>query len=82
MVKCDILDSKCPSAVRMGVFWDTPRGILCLYQGKRSEVFSMFSPKGYYTAQGYTGFLPDGSRMCFPTQDEYLEYVEESRAAA
>ena len=26
----------------------------------------MFIPKGYYTSQGYTGFLPDGSRMAFP----------------
>jgi len=42
----------------------------------------MFTPKGYYTSQGYTGFLPDGSRMAFPTQDEYLDYVEETRDAA
>ena len=28
----------------------------------------MFNPKGYTTFQGYTGFLPDGRRICFPTQ--------------
>ena len=37
----------------------------------------MFTPKGYYTHQGYTGFLPDGSRMVFPTQDEYLDFMDE-----
>ena len=43
----------------------------------------MFTPKGYYTSQGYTGFLPDGSRMAFPTQREYIDYVKElGRAAA
>ena len=42
----------------------------------------MFTPKGYYTSQGYTGFLPDGSRMAFPTQDEYLDYIEDSSEAA
>ena len=38
---------------------------------------TMFRPKGYYTSNGYVGFLPDGSRMSFPTQDEYEEYVRE-----
>ena len=42
----------------------------------------MFNPKGYYTSQGYTGFLPDGSRMVFPTQDEYLDYIEETLDSA
>ena len=42
----------------------------------------MFHPKGYYTSQGYTGFLPGGSRMAFPTQDEYLDYIEDSSEAA
>jgi len=42
----------------------------------------MFIPKGFYTSQGYTGFLPDGSRMVFPTQDEYIDYVEELNAPA
>lgn len=62
-------------------FFGTLR-VVCFVHTKESEAFNMFTPKGYYTAQGYTGFLPDGSRMAFPTQDEYLEYVEESRAAA
>ena len=35
----------------------------------------MFRPKGYNTSNGYVGFLPDGSRMSFLTQDEYVEYV-------
>lgn len=42
----------------------------------------MFIPRGYYTSQGYTGFLPDGSRMAFPTQEEYIDYVEELHSAA
>jgi len=37
----------------------------------------MFAPKGYTTGQGYTGFLPNGQRMIFPTQDEYLDFIEE-----
>ena len=37
----------------------------------------MFNPKGYYTAIGYTGILPDGSRMTFPTFEEYREYLRE-----
>ena len=40
----------------------------------------MFTPKGYFTSDGYVGFLPDGSRLVFPTNDEYLEYVEEAAA--
>lgn len=35
----------------------------------------MFKPKGYFTSSGYIGFLPDGSRMIFPTQGEYEEYI-------
>ena len=46
-------------------------------ENQQSEVFIVFTPKGYYTAQGYTGFLPDGSRMVFPTQDEYLDFMDE-----
>ena len=38
----------------------------------------MFTPKGYYTADGYVGFLPDGSKLCFPTSDEYVEYLREA----
>ena len=41
-----------------------------------------FIARGYYTGQGYTGFLPDGSRMAFPTQAEYLDYVEALRGDA
>ena len=42
----------------------------------------MFHPKGYYTSQGYTGFLPEGGRMAFPTQDEYLDFLREWQEAA
>ena len=41
----------------------------------------MFHPKGYYTSQGYTGFLPGGGRMAFPTQDEYLELLMQADPA-
>lgn len=34
----------------------------------------MFTPRGYYTNNSYIGFMPDGSRMRFPTSQEYLEY--------
>ena len=44
---------------------------------KTAEVDIMFKPKGYSTSQGYTGFLPNGRRMAFPTQDEYLEFLSE-----
>jgi|GEM_PF-3237991 len=37
----------------------------------------MFRPRGYDTQSGYTGFLPDGTRMYFPTSDEYLDYLHE-----
>ena len=37
----------------------------------------LFRPAGYTTNQGYIGFLPDGSKMFFPTSDEYYEYVDE-----
>lgn len=39
----------------------------------------MFTPKGFFTGSGYIGFLPDGSRMKFPTQGEYEEYIREWR---
>ncbi len=42
----------------------------------------MFTPKGYYTHQGYTGFLPDGQRMNFPTMREYIDYIEECQEDA
>ena len=37
----------------------------------------MFHPSGYTTFQGFTGFLPDGRRMVFPTQDEYFDFLRE-----
>lgn len=37
----------------------------------------MINPKGYYTHQGYTGILPDGRRIPFPTLTEYMEYLRE-----
>ena len=37
----------------------------------------MYMPKGYYTGQVYVGFLPNGSRMSFPTQAEYREYIDD-----
>lgn len=42
----------------------------------------MFNPKGFYTSQGYVGFLPGGRRMVFPTQDEYFDFVRELLEAA
>ncbi len=40
-----------------------------------------FHPKGYFTNDGYVGFLPDGRRVYFPTYSEYLEYIAEEAAA-
>ena len=40
----------------------------------------MFTPRGYFTQEGYIGFLPDGTKLYFPTYDEYIEYVEEVAA--
>ena len=34
-------------------------------------------PSGYYTQDGYVGFLPDGRYMIFPTDKEYQEYLLE-----
>jgi len=36
-----------------------------------------FIPKGYYIGQGFFGFLPDGRKMLFVSQEEYLEYFSE-----
>ena len=78
-----------------GVFRDTSFGTLILSTGVAAEggffraappgpttreVIHMFMPKGYYTSQGYVGFLPDGGRMFFPTHDEYLDYLRERAA--
>lgn len=41
----------------------------------------MIAPRGFYTGNGYVGFLPDGSRMAFPTYDEYVDYLREAAAA-
>ena len=38
---------------------------------------SVTVPYGYIVGQGNIGFLPDGRRMLFPTQDEYIEYLSE-----
>ena len=35
----------------------------------------MFTPRGFYTSNGYVGVLPDGSRIMFATYDEYLDYM-------
>ena len=37
----------------------------------------MIALKGYFTSDSYIGILPDGSKMRFPTPDEYAEYMEE-----
>ena len=36
-----------------------------------------FTPKGYFVGQGFFGFLPDGRKMLFATQEEYFEYFSE-----
>ena len=57
--------------------------MLCPDQGgqPRKEAMTMFTPKGYYTSNGYVGFLPDGTRMMFATYNEYVDYWEEDVAA-
>ena len=44
---------------------------------ERTEAMDMFRPKGYSTSNGYIGFLPNGRRMVFPTQGEYLDFLAE-----
>ncbi len=51
-----------------------------MYSDQDKEASSMFIPKGFFTADGYVGFLPDGGRLYFPTYDEYIEYIEEAAA--
>ena len=41
----------------------------------------MFTPRGFYTSNGFVGFLPDGSRIISATYDEYLDYISETVAA-
>lgn len=33
--------------------------------------------KGYPVPAGYMGILKDGTKMLFPTEGEYVEYMEE-----
>ena len=40
-----------------------------------------FRPTGFFTNDGYVGFLPDGRRLSFPTYAEYLEFVADEDAA-
>ena len=40
-----------------------------------------FQPKGFFTYDGYVGFLPDGRRLSFPTYSEYLEFISDEDAA-
>ena len=49
--------------------------------GLRMEGKYMFKPRGFYTSNGYVGFLPDGSRIIFATYAEYMEYISETAAA-
>ena len=44
---------------------------------KNRDTYQMkaFHPKGYFTNDGYVGFLPDGRRVYFPTYSEYLEWM-------
>ncbi len=42
---------------------------------------AVFRPKGFFTSDGYVGFLPDGRRLSFPTYDEYLEFIFDDNAA-
>jgi len=35
------------------------------------------NPSGYYIGQGFFGFLPDGRKILFVSQEEYLEYFSE-----
>lgn len=44
---------------------------------QRKELLTMFRPAGYTTNQGFIGFLPDGTKMYFPTSNEYYEYVDD-----
>lgn len=41
----------------------------------------MFTPRGFCTSNGFLGFLPNGSRMMFPTYTEYVDFLEENIAA-
>ena len=62
----------------MGKFFIDIFAIMASVEGQ--EAFNMFHPRGYEIPDGYVGFLPDGSRLIFPTCGEYLEYVQEDAA--
>lgn len=36
-----------------------------------------FVPRGYFVQAGYVGFLRDGTKMLFESEDAYIEYIEE-----
>ncbi len=36
-----------------------------------------FVPFGYFVGSGFFGFLPDGRKLLFPTQDEYYDYLSD-----
>ena len=40
-----------------------------------------FKPKGFPIPGGYMGFISKDTLMSFPTEDEYLEYIEEKFAS-
>ena len=43
--------------------------------------WATFRPQGFFTNDGYVGFLPDGRRLSFPTYEEYLEFIADDDAA-
>ena len=45
------------------------------------QLQAAFRPKGFFTSDGYVGFLPDGRRLSFPTCEEYLEFIFDDDAA-
>ena len=45
-----------------------------------TQTVDSFRPRGFFTGNGYVGFLPDGRRLSFPTYSEYLELIEEEAA--
>ena len=69
-----------------GAFFGTLLAVYLSRKQDRSDRseggIAMFTPKGFYTGNSYVGFLPDGSRMAFPTSDEYIDYIEECQEDA
>lgn len=33
------------------------------------------TPGGYHTPNGYVGFLPNGRKMLFATEQDYFDYI-------